>query len=227
MAAACSSSDSEEAVVMPAPQVPSAPTPSNAYLALGDSYTIGQGVAEKERWPVYLANALEQGGIKVGEPRIIARTGWTTADLLYAVKSANLTKNYGLISLMIGVNNQFQGRSLEEFRGQFRELLTISKELAQRNARNVLVLTIPDWGATPFATGSDRAKISEQIQKFNEVIKTEAQAAGSTVIDVYDLSLLVKDAPNLLAPDGLHYSGLMHQRWAERAYPEARKILQD
>ncbi|ALJ01217.1 hypothetical protein DC20_04995 [Rufibacter tibetensis] len=222
--AACSSSETEEEVT-PTPNIPTTPSASGSYLALGDSYTIGQGVAATERWPVYLANSLSGEGVKVGEPRIIAQTGWTTADLLQRVKTEKFDGGYGLVSLMIGVNNQYQGRSLEEFRTQFRELLTLSTALALKDPKNVLVLTIPDWGATPFGSSRDRASTSAQIKRFNEVIKAEATTAGITVIDVYDISLLVRETPAYLAPDGLHYSGLMHQRWAQMALPEAKKKL--
>jgi lysophospholipase L1-like esterase len=225
--AACSSSETEEAEDVPSPKIPASPTANASYLALGDSYTIGESVPATERWPVHLASMLVPEGITVGEPRIIAQTGWTTANLLQQVKSQNFAGGYGLVSLMIGVNNQYQGRSLEEFRGQFKELLTLSTAIARNDAKNVLVLTIPDWGATPFGADRDRAAVSAQIKRFNDVIKAEAQAAGITVIDVYDLSLAVKDSPQLLAPDGLHYSGAMHRLWAQRVLPEARKILLD
>ncbi|KAA6435339.1 SGNH/GDSL hydrolase family protein [Rufibacter glacialis] len=221
---ACSSLDTEEEVT-PSPTIPPSPGTSGSYLALGDSYTIGQGVAATERWPVHLANYLSGEGVKVGEPRIIAQTGWTTADLLQRVKSEKFDRGYELVSLMIGVNNQYQGRSLEEFRTQFRELLSLSTAIALKDPTNVFVLTIPDWGGTPFGSSRDQAYVSSQIKKFNEVIKAEAAAAGITVIDVYEVSLLVKETPSYLAPDGLHYSGFMHQRWAQMALPEAKKKL--
>lgn len=225
--AGCSSSGKEEVENTPTPKIPSSPSASTAYLALGDSYTIGQGVAATERWPVYLANMLGAEGVKVGEPRIIAQTGWTTANLLQRVKSEKFDGDFGLVSLMIGVNNQYQNRSLEEFRMQFKELLALSTKLAQNDPKNVLVLTIPDWGATPYASGWDRAYITAQIKKFNDVIKAETVVAGITVIDIYDMTLAVKESPQLLAPDGLHYSGLMHQLWAQQALPEAKKKLLD
>lgn len=224
---ACDSAGGDDADNLPAPQPPAGSGTVSTYLALGDSYTIGQSVPAQERWPLHLANLLSPEGIRVGEPRIIAQTGWTTANLLQQVKAQNLPGGYGLVSLMIGVNNQYQGRSLEEFRTQFKELLALSTQLAQKDPKNVVVLTIPDWGATPFGAGYDRAYISAQIQKFNEVIKTEATTAGIKVVDIYDLSLMVTQNPSLLAPDGLHYSGLMHRQWAQRVLPEAKKILTD
>jgi len=216
---ACSSDDAQT----PSPDLPAGG--GEAYLALGDSYTIGQGVPAAERWPVHLARLLAAEGIQVGEPRIIAQTGWTTANLLQQAKAQNLPGGYRLVSLMIGVNNQFQGRSQEEFRTQFRELLALSTEKAQQDPRRVLVLTIPDWGATPFGARYDRPSVSAQVMAFNQVIKEEAAVKGITVVDIYDLSLLVRDSPSLLAPDGLHYSGLMHQQWAQRVLPEAKKVL--
>ncbi|GAB2546043.1 SGNH/GDSL hydrolase family protein [Rufibacter soli] len=223
---ACDSTSDEDAGNL-APQPTAGSGSVSTYLALGDSYTIGQSVAPEERWPMHLANLLSPEGIRVGEPRIIAQTGWTTANLLQQVKAQNLSGGYGLVSLMIGVNNQYQGRSLEEFRTQFKELLALSTQLAQKDPKNVVVLTIPDWGATPFGASYDRAYISAQVQKFNEVIKTEATTAGIKVIDIYDLSLMVSQNPSLLAPDGLHYSSLMHRQWAQRVLPEAKRILTD
>lgn len=198
---------------------------ASRFLALGDSYTVGQGVTEKETWPMHLSNLLSKDGIALGEPLIIAQTGWTTGDLLRRLKSMSLPHDYSMVSLQIGVNNQYQGRSIDEFRTEFRNLLVISKNLAQKNPENVLVLTIPDWGATPAGANRNRTQISEEIKRFNDVIYDEAGKMGIAVGNVNDLSLLVNQTPTLLASDGLHYSGSMYQKWAERVLPLAKTIL--
>ncbi|MGV3540333.1 MAG: SGNH/GDSL hydrolase family protein [Rufibacter sp.] len=202
------------------------PLPASAkFLALGDSYTIGEGVATKDRWPAQLSGLLSQQNIEVGEPLVIARTGWTTGDLLRQLRSVSIPSDYGLVTLQIGVNNQYQGRSLDEFRNDFKSLLIISTTLASKDPKNVLVLTIPDWGATPFAAGQNRTLISTQIKQFNDVIKAEAAKAGIAVGEVDDLSLQVQQNPSYLAPDQLHYSGLMYQQWAQRVLPAAKTIV--
>ncbi|MFC6997272.1 SGNH/GDSL hydrolase family protein [Rufibacter roseus] len=217
----CQTSDIEE-------EIAAIPLPDSAkYLALGDSYTIGQGVSSNQTWPMHLSNQLSQGGVGVGEPLIIAQTGWTTGDLLRQLKNMSLPNDYSMVSLQIGVNNQYQGRSIEEFRREFRALLTVSKNHAQNNAKNVLVLTIPDWGATPFAASQNKTQISVQIKQFNDVIYDESGKMGIAVGNVNDLSLQASTTPTLLASDGLHYSGSMYEKWAERVLPLAKTILAD
>lgn len=206
-------------------------TSGSTYLALGDSYTIGQGIAAEGRWPVHLASLLVSlKKINVGDPRIIARTGWTTGDLLAHLKTQNLPNDFGLVSLQIGVNNQYRGYisgtfNLEPFRTEFKTLLATSIQFAQKNPKNVVVLTIPDWGATPYGNGQNRALISEQIKQYNAVILAEATSAGVAVVDVYDLSLKVSQNAALVASDGLHYSSQMHLEWAQRVLPVAATIL--
>ena len=139
------------------------------YLALGDSYTIGEGVADSERWPVQLARALRADGLGVDDPQIIATTGWTTDELQAAIDRAAPTPGFDLVTLLIGVNNQYRGRPLDEYLRQFQGLLEHAIALAGGRARRVVVLSIPDWGVTPFAvaSGRDVAQIAAQIDAFN------------------------------------------------------------
>ncbi len=191
------------------------------FLALGDSYTIGESVDESERWPVQLAALLRAQGIEVVTPRIVARTGWTTDELSDAMASADLVGPYDLVSLLIGVNNQYRGRDVELYRTQFGELLNQSVLLAGNDASRVFVLSIPDWGVTPFAAGRDRAAIAAAIDLFNRVNREETQRLGAHYVDVTAVSRLAESDGSLIAADGLHPSGGMYAQWAELALPTA------
>lgn len=191
------------------------------YLALGDSYTIGEGVAEALRWPVQLVQRLNQQGFALQAPTIVARTGWTTAELGAAMDHAQLAPPYDLVSLLIGVNNQYRRRSLDEYRGQFVALLLRAIDLAGGEAGRVLVLSIPDWGATPFAKGQDRAAIGSAIDDFNRANAEETQRLGAHYVDVTPESRQAANDPGLIARDGLHPSGKMYAEWAQLALPAA------
>ena len=195
------------------------------YLALGDSYTIGEGVAAEERWPHHLVRLLAMRGIRVAPPEIVARTGWTTDELQAGIDAATLSPPYDLVSLMIGVNNQYRGRALAEYRGQFRALLARAVSFAGSAASRVLVLSIPDWGVTPFAEGRDRARIGAEIEHFNAVNRDEAGRSGARYVDVLPTSRLAAGAPHLSAADGLHPAGAMYALWAELALPHALAAL--
>jgi len=194
-------------------------------LALGDSYTIGEGVAPAERWPVQLAAALRAGGQVVAEPRIIARTGWTTDELAQAIAASNVPADYDLVSLLIGVNDQYRGRSIAEYPERFRALLRQAIGFAGGRPERVLVLSIPDWGVTPFASGRDRAKIAAEIDAYNAVNRAETEAAGARYVDVSPASREAATDPALLAADGLHPSAAMYARWVELALPAVRAAL--
>jgi len=195
------------------------------YLALGDSYTIGEGVEPADRWPVQLAAMLRERGIDVGEPEIIAQTGWTTDELAEGIDRAKPEGPYALVSLLIGVNNQYRGRPLEEYREQFRDVLQRAIELAGKDARRVFVVSIPDWGVTPFAEGRDRARIASEIDAFNRVNRAEAQAAGAAYVEVTEFTRRAgADTANLVA-DGLHYSGRAYREFALAALPVAEGAL--
>ena len=195
------------------------------FLALGDSYTIGESVDPSMRWPVLLAAAANKIGLTVEDPVIIARTGWTTDELSEGIEAADLTGTFDLVSLLIGVNNQYRGREIEEYRDQFLALLSRAVAFAGGDPGRVLVLSIPDWGATPFAEGRDRGHVASEIDAFNEVNRTESEGAGVRYLDVTKISREAATDPALVAEDGLHPSGTMYARWAEAALPIVERIL--
>jgi len=195
------------------------------YLALGDSYTIGEGVPAHERWPVRLVARLREQGLAIAEPQIIARTGWTTEELASAIDQAAIGGAFELVSLLIGVNNQYRGRASAEYRAEFRALLRRAIGFAGGRPGRVLVLSIPDWGVTPFANGRDRTLIAAEIDAFNAINRAEAAAAGAGYVDVTPVSRRAAGDRALVAADQLHPSGLMYAAWVELALPAARAAL--
>ncbi|HEX8319098.1 MAG TPA: SGNH/GDSL hydrolase family protein [Longimicrobium sp.] len=196
------------------------------FLALGDSYTIGEGVAAADRWPVQLAALLREQGQDFAEPQIIARTGWTTDELSDAIDAADPRGPYDLVSLLIGVNNQYRGRGTEEYRAEFAGLLQRAIGFAGGDASRVIVLSIPDWGATPFAEGRSRANIAAEIDVFNAINRQETERLGARYVDITPQSRTAGSNPAFLAPDGLHYSGLTYAEWARLALPAALEAVQ-
>ena len=191
------------------------------FLALGDSYTIGESVAEEDRWPNQVARVLRARGIAVAAPEIIAKTGWTTDELNTAIDDAKPSGPYSLVTLLIGVNNQYRGRSAEQYRGEFAALLQRAIGFAGGNPKRVVVVSIPDWGVMPFAEGRDRAKIGREIDTYNAVNREEAAKAGARYADVTPPSRKATTDPALVAGDGLHPSGKMYAAWTEVVVPEA------
>ena len=185
------------------------------FLALGDSYTIGESVAELQRWPVQLVNALMLQGFTCHQPEIVAVTGWRTDDLKKAMTERNLPKDFNLVSLLIGVNNQYQGKSVEEYASEFEELLKMATEHGSGLRSHVFVLSIPDYGYTPFGK-EKQPEISRQIDAFNEINKAIARKHDVTYINITDISRRGIDDPELVAEDGLHPSGKMYALWVER-----------
>ncbi len=192
------------------------------FLALGDSYTIGESVDPADRWPVQFAGLLRVRSIDIAEPEIIATTGWTTDELAAAITEQDPQGTYDLVSLLIGVNNQYRGRPLEEYRQQFRDLLGTTIELAGGSAERVLVLSIPDWGVTPFASDRDQPLIAAEIDAFNAANREAAEAAGAHYIDITPISREAATNPALIAEDGLHPSGEMYRCWAESVAEQVR-----
>lgn len=186
------------------------------YLALGDSYTIGESVSESERFPNQLASLLEKDGY-AADVTIIARTGWTTSELWEGIQKVSVEPPYELVSLLIGVNNQYRGYDANIYREEFVFLLNKSIEYAGGNVDRVFVFSIPDWGVTPFATGQDRARISAEINLFNSINHEEAEKAGVHYVDITPISREAVSQLNLIAADGLHPSGEMYAQWAEAA----------
>ena len=195
------------------------------FLALGDSYTIGEKVKPSERWPVQLAHEIRENRIDLSDPVIIAQTGWTTANLISAMDKAKVDSNYDLVMLLIGVNNQYQHRSIDEYKSEFAELLKRSITAAKGDAGHVIVLSIPDWGVMPFAQGSDRAKIGTEIDAFNIVAKVQCDAAHIPWVDVTPVSRTAASQPTFIAGDGLHPSGEQYARWVEMAIPVVQKAI--
>jgi lysophospholipase L1-like esterase len=197
------------------------------FLALGDSYTIGESVAPEERWPVQLGALLRAEGLDVGDPTLIATTGWTTDELSAAIDRANPQGAFDLVSLLIGVNNQYRGRGQDEYRAQFAALLQRAIGFAGGNPARVLVLSIPDWGVTPFAARLERdpAAVAADIDAFNAINRAETERPGAHYVDVTPFSREAAHDPSLLADDGLHPSGRMYAEWARLALPAARAAL--
>lgn len=206
------------------------PAPSSnqtiRYLALGDSYTIGESVLESERWPNQLAGFLKTSPDQEIEVTIIARTGWTTAELWQGIQAQQVSPPYDMVSLLIGVNNQYRGYDINEYREEFRFLLAKAVEYAGGDPGRVFVLSIPDWGITPFAKGRDAEKIAQEIDAFNAVNLEESQKVGVAYVDVTPISREAVNDPALIAGDGLHPSGKMYAGWAELALSIASKILE-
>ena len=210
---------------------PPAPTPPIVnsmpaihYLALGDSYTIGESVDEADRWPNQLAGLLKQEGYAT-EVTVIARTGWTTDELWEGIQAREISPPYDLVSLLIGVNNQYRGRELEEYREQFIFLLNKSIEYAGGYTDRVIVLSIPDWGVTPFAGGRNASQIALEIDQFNTINREESEKAGAHYIDITPISREAVNDPVLIADDGLHPSGKMYAEWTNLALPIVLEIL--
>jgi lysophospholipase L1-like esterase len=226
LACACATSSS---TLKPATQESKSMHPASihAFLALGDSYTIGESVRESERWPMQLAAALRTRGIAIDAPRIVAQTGWTTDELSDAMDDSTFAPPYALVTLMIGVNNQYRGRDVHEYREQFDALLVRAIQLAGNDATRVIVLSIPDWGATPFghASGRELAHVSAQIGSFNAAAEEATKARGAAWVDVTPVSREVTNHPELAAHDGLHPSAAMYALWVDLVLPVAENRL--
>lgn len=195
------------------------------FLALGDSYTIGESVQPLERWPVQLAALLRPQGFEVDDPIIIAATGWTTAELWAGIDQADPQGRFDLVSLLIGVNNQYRGLDRNEYREQFAQLLRRAAGFARDQPPQVLVFSIPDWGVTPFAAGRDPAAVAAAIDSFNAINNEETVNLGARYVDVTPVSRQARHDPSLIAGDGLHPSGKMYAEWARLALPPAREAL--
>ncbi|MGB0932063.1 MAG: SGNH/GDSL hydrolase family protein [Chitinophagales bacterium] len=197
------------------------------YLALGDSYTIGESVEVEERWPVQLVQALREADIEVEAPRLIAQTGWTTSNLKDAIAEADLANEFALVSLLIGVNNQYQGKNIEQYTVEFEQLLLRAIKLAGDDKDKVLVVSIPDYGATPFGA-SNAEYIGTQIDAFNAVNKEITEKHDVRYFDITPISRQAKENSELTANDGLHPSGEMYRLWVELMIEEGiKEMLQD
>lgn len=196
-----------------------------SFLALGDSYTIGEGVDAQLRWPAQLQRLLSAEGVAVDEVEVVATTGWTTDELMDAIRTTTFRDRYDMVSLLIGVNNQYRGRDPENYRFECGELLDFAMGKAGGDAGKVLMLSIPDWGVTPFARdkGVDAAQVAAEIDRFNAIARDLSRERGTAWIDVTGISRGA--ARDMLTDDGLHPSAGQYMLWAEQALPAARIIL--
>ena len=196
-------------------------------LCLGDSYTIGEAVDVIDRFPMQAVDLLKKEKCQFVEPVIIAKTGWTTDELASAVAEKNLKGTFDFVTLLIGVNNQYRSRDAENYRKEFAELLSTAINFANGNRNQVVVISIPDWGVTPFGNNDPRGekKIGEEIDFFNAINKAEAQKAKVHYIDITPHSRLAKTDAALIANDGLHPSGKMYGHWAQKLSAEIEQQL--
>ena len=190
---------------------------SYSFLALGDSYTVGEGVSYEESWPSQFVDYAMERGTDFKNPELIAQTGWKTYDLLNAIKSSNLSVKYDFISLLIGVNNQFNSRPLSEFEDDLNEIITEINYLKKGNSK-VIVISIPDWGYSPYGSNYDRERISDEIDQFNNILKKISEQNNLNFVDVTQISRLAIKEPNLIAKDNLHPSELMYSEWVKKIY---------
>ena len=200
------------------------PDLSRRYLALGDSYTIGEAVPATARWPVVLADRLRKGGVAIDDPQIIAVTGWTTDELMAGIDRAAPPPDNALVTLLIGVNNQYRGRSAGEYRQQFTTLLARAIALAGQQAGHVVVVSIPDWGVTAFGQQDARGatQIGAELDDFNTIARDETRRAGARWVDITGIS---RQHADLVADDGLHPSAAQYALWVEAILPAARQAL--
>lgn len=194
------------------------------YLALGDSYTIGESVPMKDRWPNQLASLLETEGMQA-EVNLIARTGWTVDELWQGIQVDSPQGTYDFVTLLIGVNDQYRGYSVDGYREDFRFMLSKAIEYAGGNSDKVVVLSIPDWAFTPFAADRNRELVSRQIDEFNAVNLDETRNARAHYVNVTEISRMAMDDSALIAGDGLHPSGKMYTMWAEKVLSVVKDIL--
>jgi lysophospholipase L1-like esterase len=194
------------------------------WLALGDSYTIGQSVSAADRFPAQTANLLKQSGINIGEPDYIATTGWTSINLANVIAAQN-PANHDVVSLLIGVNDQYQTHDTSGYRQRFISLLDKAIQLANGKKDHVFVLSIPDYSVTPFAAGNDTAQIRKEIDWFNTINSQVTQSYAVAYLDITPGTRLAKTNPALLAFDGLHPSGMEYKNWANRLAPMMLPVL--
>lgn len=192
-------------------------------ICLGDSYTIGEKVLPEERFPNQCTALLNAAGKNFTEPKIIATTGWTTDELMGGITADGENRQFDFATLLIGVNNQYRDRSIDEYKTQFAELLNTTIAFAKANTKHVWVLSIPDWGVTPFAADRNRELIAKQIDDFNEANQLISLKAGVHYIDITPGSRLAATDASLVAEDGLHPSGKMYAQWAAQL---SKEILQ-
>lgn len=217
-------------VIPPTTQIPTTPiSGSTNYLALGDSYTIGQSVCETCRYPEQLKTSLKalypESSFSL---KVIATTGWTTTNLISAIKTQNPDSNYDLVTLLIGVNNQYQGRDFSIYEKEFPELVTKAITLAKGDKKNVIVLSIPDYAYTPFGKMTmNQETISNEINKYNTFAENYCTMNNVTFVSITDITRQGLNNPGLVTTDGLHPSELAYKMFVERMLPKVKMALQN
>lgn len=195
------------------------------YLALGDSYTIGEQVPMQENFPYQLVSMLKKDNFDIADPVIIAKTGWTTDELAMAIREHNITDTFSVVTLLIGVNNQYRGRDVQNYTEEFTQLLDQAIAFAGGEAEHVFVVSIPDWGVTPFAEGKDREQIAKEINEYNAAKEAEAKARKCHYIEITESTRRNGNNALYLAEDKLHPSGKEYEVWAAKLAPVISKAL--
>ena len=201
------------------------PKKAYTYLALGDSYTIGQSVLSSENFPNQTVQLLNQQNYNFKSPEILATTGWTTDELQTNINSHTFTPPYDIVTLLIGVNNQYRGRPVNAYKPEFENLLKQAIQFAGGNANRVIVLSIPDWGVTPFANGRDRAQIAREIDDYNAANKNISDTYKVNYIDITPWTREAATDLSLIAGDGLHPSAKEYARWAQKVFAVIKQQL--
>jgi lysophospholipase L1-like esterase len=204
---------------------PTQPPDPIRILALGDSYTVGQSVDKLDIWPQQLVRALRVGGRGTAEPTIVAATGWDTDQLSDALNRSDIQGTFDVVTLLIGVNNQFRDGTVEDFSVGLSRLVKSAVQFANGNSGRVILISIPDWGATPFAEGAPRQQIAQSIDEFNDVIWAQAAEVGAHFVDITEISRRAPSEHELIADDGLHPSGVMYAEWVELILPVVQDMI--
>jgi len=198
-----------------------------SYLALGDSYTIGESVPEDERWPVILSNELSESGIEVNDPLIIAKTGWTTDELQNAIKEQNPANDYDLVSLLIGVNNQYRGYPIDQYKKEFKQLLLQAVSFANGDTTLVFVVSIPNYGVTPFGMEKGEEKTRQELLVYDAIADSISSEMNIPFINITPISEKAKEDSTYIASDHLHPSGKQYKEWVEHILPDVEMILKN
>ena len=214
------SSDAESIDVDP--EQPSTPV---KILALGDSYTVGEQVDKLDAWPGRLVRSMRVDGRSVAEPKIVAATGWSSTDLIQAIQLTDLQVTFDVVTLQIGVYNQFRQSSIADFERDLAELTNIAVDLSGGVVGRVVLVSIPDWSVTPFAEGAPKQQIAGEIDEFNDVIRAHAGTLGAYFVDITQTSRRAANEPDLIAGDGLHPSGNMYAEWVGLIQPVVEEII--
>lgn len=220
----CSKKSADISTAMPNQEPINTGVNAQTYLALGDSYTIGEAVKQEESFPFQLLALLNGSGNILSQPKIIAKTGWTTSELQLAIKSENINSTFDMVTLLIGVNNQYRGNSKTVYRKEFKELLQQAIVFAKGDKKRVFVVSIPDWGVTPFGqgVGGNQLSIAQEIDAFNAINREETNAMQVAYIDITAASRNASIDLTLVASDGLHPSGKMYAEWAAKIAPAVK-----